>query len=58
MTSRSRCALDEARAAGEGIGVDEGCAPFDPGQFRGEPDGPLVCDDVPCRWPILAPMMK
>ena len=36
MTSRSRFTLDEARVAGERIGVDQGSAPFDLGQFRGE----------------------
>jgi hypothetical protein len=34
MTSRSRFTLDEARAAGERIGVDWASAPFDTGQFR------------------------
>ena len=34
MTSRSRFTLDEARAAGERIGVDWGSAPFDVEQFR------------------------
>ena len=34
MTSRSRFTLDEARAAGERIGVDWGSSSFDPGQFR------------------------
>ena len=34
MTSHSRFTLDEARAAGERIGVDWGSAPFDAGQFR------------------------
>jgi hypothetical protein len=34
MTSRSRFTLDEARAAGERIGVDRGSAPFDAEQFR------------------------
>jgi hypothetical protein len=35
------------RAAGEGIGVDWGFAPFDLEQCSGGPEGPLVCDDVP-----------
>ena len=34
MTSRSRFTLDEARAAGERIGVDWGSAPYDLEQFR------------------------
>ena len=34
MTSRSRFTLDEARAAGERIGVDWGSAPFDVEQFK------------------------
>lgn len=34
MASRSRFTLDEARAAGERIGVDWGSAPFDVEQFR------------------------
>ena len=34
MTSRSRFTLDEARAAGERIGVDWSSAPFDLEQFR------------------------
>jgi len=34
MTSRSRFTLDEARAAGERIGVDWASAPFDLEQFR------------------------
>ena len=34
IRSRSRFTLDEARAAGERIGVDWGSAPFDPEQFR------------------------
>ena len=34
MTSRSRFTLDEARAAGERIGVDWGSAQFDVEQFR------------------------
>ena len=34
MASRSRFTLDEARAAGERIGVDWGSAPFDLEQFR------------------------
>jgi uncharacterized protein DUF5661 len=34
MTFRSRFTLDEARAAGERIGVDWGSAPFDLEQFR------------------------
>jgi hypothetical protein len=34
VTSRSRFTLDEARAAGERIGVDWGAAPFDVEQFR------------------------
>ena len=34
VTSRSRFTLDEARAAGERIGVDWGSAPFDVEQFR------------------------
>jgi hypothetical protein len=34
MPSRSRFTLEEARAAGERIGVDWGSAPFDLEQFR------------------------
>jgi hypothetical protein len=34
MTSRSRFTLDQARTAGERIGVDWGSAPFDVEQFR------------------------
>jgi hypothetical protein len=34
VTSRSRFTLDEARAAGERIGVDWGSAPYDLEQFR------------------------
>jgi hypothetical protein len=34
MASRSRFTLDEARAAGERIGVDWGSVPFDLEQFR------------------------
>jgi hypothetical protein len=34
MTSHSRFTLDEARAAGERIGVDWGSAPYDLEQFR------------------------
>ena len=34
MTSHSRFTLEEARAAGERIGVDWGSSPFDLGQFR------------------------
>jgi hypothetical protein len=34
MPSRSRFTLEEARAAGERIGVDWGAAPFDLEQFR------------------------
>jgi Protein of unknown function (DUF5661) len=34
MASRSRFTLDEARAAGERIGVDWNSAPFDLEQFR------------------------
>lgn len=34
MASRSRFTLDEARTAGERIGVDWGSAPFDVEQFR------------------------
>jgi hypothetical protein len=34
MASRSRFTLDEARAAGERIGVDWASAPFDLEQFR------------------------
>jgi hypothetical protein len=34
MASRSRFTLDEARDAGERIGVDWGTAPFDLEQFR------------------------
>jgi hypothetical protein len=34
MTSRSRFTLDEARAAGERIGVDWGSVPFDVKQFQ------------------------
>ena len=34
MTSRSGFTLDEARAAGERIGIDWGSAPFDLEQFR------------------------
>ena len=34
MTSRSRFTLDEARAAGERIGVNWDAAPFDVEQFR------------------------
>jgi hypothetical protein len=49
MPSRSRFTLDEARAAGERIGVDQGSARFDLGQFRGGAVWRLVRDDVPCR---------
>jgi hypothetical protein len=34
MSSRARFTLEEARAAGERIGVDWGSAPFDVEQFR------------------------
>jgi hypothetical protein len=34
MTSRSSFTLDEARVAGEQIGIDWGSAPFDLEQFR------------------------
>ena len=34
MTSRSRFTFDQARTAGERIGVDWGSAPFDVEQFR------------------------
>jgi hypothetical protein len=34
MTSHSRFTLDDARAAGERIGVDWGSSPFDLEQFR------------------------
>ena len=34
MTSHARFTLDEARAAGQRIGIDWDASPFDPGQFR------------------------
>ena len=47
MTSRSRFTLDEARAAGERIGVDWALRRLISGSSAGEPYGALVCDDVP-----------
>ena len=57
MTSRSRFTLDEARAAGERIGVDWASAPFDAEQFQmgmdvelehgtRDPDTNVTDDDV------------